>query len=97
MAVEIGIPAGVLLAALMAVVFRSLWPLAESSNDALFALCCVSFAVLLSFAYGHLTNDTLLFVTLGYGSAIAGAANPNRRETRMHVVPDEPLQQVAAG
>jgi hypothetical protein len=97
MAVEIGIPAGILLAALMAVVFRSLWPLAESSNDALFALCWVSFAVLLSFAYGHVTNDTLLFVTLGYGSAIAGAANPNRRETRMHVLSDEPLQQVAAG
>ena len=37
MAVEIGIPAGILLAALMSVVFRSLWPLAKNSNDALFA------------------------------------------------------------
>ena len=99
MAVEIGIPAGILLAALMAVVFRSLWPLAGSSNDALFALCSVSFAVLMSIAYGHVTNDALLFVTLGYGAAIADAARPDRREIRMQAVSEgaEPLQQAAAG
>ena len=98
-AVEIGIPAGILLAALMAVVFRSLWLLAKNSDDALFALCSVTFAVLISFAYGHVTNDALLFATLGYGAAIAGAAKPDRRDIRMQAVSDEakPLQQAAAG
>jgi len=99
-AVEIGIPAGILLAALMSVVFRSLWPLARHSDDALFALCAVSFAVLMSFAHGHVTNDVLLFVTLGYGAAIAGAATTRQRDIRMLAVSEEagpPLQQAAAG
>jgi O-Antigen ligase len=97
-AVEIGIPAGILLAALMAAVFRSLWPLAKESDDALFALCLVSFAVLISFTYGHVTNDVLLFAALGYGAAMAGAAKLERRDVQMQAMSEEvePLQQAAA-
>jgi hypothetical protein len=53
----------------------------------------------MSFTYGQVTNDVLLFTALGYGAAMAGAAKPNRRDVQMQAMSEEveQLQQVAAG
>jgi hypothetical protein len=82
-AIELGIPAGLLFAALILAVCRSLWSPAKKSPDALLALCALSFAVLLSLGHGMLTDSGLLFLVLGYGAGTsfrsASAADPSQR------------------
>ena len=70
-ALEIGWPAGILLAALIVVVASSLYPLARRRSEALFALLALSFAVLLSCASGSISQDIFLFLMIGYAAGVA--------------------------
>jgi len=68
-ALELGIPAGLVLVSFIIVVWVPLSLAARQSRNALFALCVLSFAVLLSMVYGTLASSGFLFVALGYGVA----------------------------
>jgi hypothetical protein len=68
---ELGWPAGLLLAALIVVAAGSLYPLARTRDDALFALLALGFAVLLSCASGHIGQDIFLFLMIGYAAGVA--------------------------
>lgn len=68
-AIELGIPAGLALVGLIVAVWTSLFRLVGQSFEVLFALCALSFAVMLSTVYGTLASAGFLFMTLGYGVA----------------------------
>jgi hypothetical protein len=74
-AIEFGIPAALIFASLFVVIWHSLLKASRKSSEALFALCALSFAVMLSLIYGRLSQDGLLFATLGYGAAIASTGS----------------------
>jgi hypothetical protein len=68
---ELGWPAGILLAALIVMAARSLYPLARSRGEALFALLALTSAVLLSCGSGSISEDIFLFLMIGYAAGVA--------------------------
>jgi len=72
-AVELGIPASLVLVSLIVVIWTRLYSSARQGRQALFALCFLTFALLLSMVYGTLSSAGFLFVALGYGVAASAA------------------------
>jgi hypothetical protein len=70
-ALELGIPAGLALAALIIIVGRSLLAHAGTSGEARLALGMLAFVLLLAMAHGRISHDGIVFVALGYGAAVA--------------------------
>ena len=70
-AVELGTPASLVLVGLIVVVWSRLFQIARQGPQTLFALCVLTFAILLSLVYGTLGSASFLFVALGYGVAVS--------------------------